>query len=374
MAIGENAQGTIKPGRKALATRSRIGPEWRRGSITVNQGLTPGAEFATIVIYRIDNSLMLIGRVPAQRQSPRARGCHADTGNVRTASSKTCSGPNPEAAWRCVRCGRVRARGRLHVELSLHHDLASIESDWRAFEEQRRLHRVPDLRLAVDVAPKHRRARGVQARRRDRPARGRDPVPAAVRARNRTASSARSPGSGRILCNYNGPLLARDFSRRVSPAQFVRGLARSPAAAAAAAGSRPDRSGENAEGHRRAGQSVLRARRHAARQRRLSDDARRRLGNLLRGEALVVDAQDRPQETQAPCRSRRDSVRHRRPIATTWCGRVDALIDEKRQILRQARRRQHVRAARISRLLSRPGDRLAKLAPDASQPARCRRR
>ena len=53
---------------------------------------------------------------------------------------------------------------------------------------------------------------------------------------------------------------------------------------------------------------------------------------------------------------------------------LDALIDEKRKVLRQARRRQHVRAARLSRLLSRSGDRCAKLPPDACQPARCRRR
>ena len=30
---------------------------------------------------------------------------------------------------------------------------------------------------------------------------------------------------GSYLCNYNGPVLARDFSRRVSPAQFAAGLA-----------------------------------------------------------------------------------------------------------------------------------------------------
>ena len=32
---------------------------------------------------------------------------------------------------------------------------------------------------------------------------------------------------GSYLCNYNGPVLARDFSRRVSPAQFSRSGARS---------------------------------------------------------------------------------------------------------------------------------------------------
>ena len=43
-------------------------------------------------------------------------------------------GPIPKDL--CASAAAVSSTGRLKVELSLHDDLASIESDWRAFEER----------------------------------------------------------------------------------------------------------------------------------------------------------------------------------------------------------------------------------------------
>ena len=60
--------------------------------------------------------------------------------------------------------------GPLQVDLSLHDDLASIEKEWRAFEERGRLHCVPDLRLAFGLAAQSGRPRGREAGDRDRPA------------------------------------------------------------------------------------------------------------------------------------------------------------------------------------------------------------
>ncbi len=119
---------------------------------------------------------------------------------------------------------------------------------------------------------------------------------------------------GSCLSNYNGPLVAKRFfaahrARRNSPRLWreVEQLLRQCGCGHDLIDleKMPKVIGEQTN-------PFCALRRHAARQRRLSDGARRRLGNLLRREALVGHAQDRPQEAQAPRRSRRDSLRHRR--------------------------------------------------------------
>ena len=197
-----------------------------------------------------------------------------------------------------------------------------------------------------------------------------DPVPAAVRARNRRSRSQdhlawvlslqlQRAGAGARLFTADEPGAIFQIWREVQ--QLLRTQLGHDLVDLE---KMPETIGEQANPFVRAG-------RHASRQRCLSDRRSAAIGNLLRGEAIGVDAQDRPQETQASCRSWRDSIHHRRPIATTWCGRR---CPDRREAqgLCQARRRQHVRVAGIPRLLYRHGDRPAKLPPDASQPVRRR--
>ena len=108
---------------------------------------------------------------------------------------------------------------RLSVELSLHEDLASIERDWRAFEERADLTAFQTL----DWLSTWFRTIGVHE----------GAKPAIVIGRHDGAILLLLPLAlevsglvrkvtwlGSYLCNYNGPVLAHDFSRRVSPAQF----------------------------------------------------------------------------------------------------------------------------------------------------------
>ena len=107
-----------------------------------------------------------------------------------------------------------------HVELSLHHDLESIESDWRAFE--------PSADCTVfqtfDWLSAWFRNIGVHE----------GVKPAVVIGRHGGATLFLLPFAfetngvvrkitwlGSDLSNYNGPLVARDFAQRVSPPQFV---------------------------------------------------------------------------------------------------------------------------------------------------------
>jgi CelD/BcsL family acetyltransferase involved in cellulose biosynthesis len=106
------------------------------------------------------------------------------------------------------------------VTLSLHRDLAAIESDWRAFEE----HAACTAFQTFDWLSTWFRNIGV-----------RDGVkPAIVIGRQQGTILFLLPFAfeaggfirkvtclGSYLCNYNGPVLARDFSRRLSPAQFA---------------------------------------------------------------------------------------------------------------------------------------------------------
>jgi len=108
--------------------------------------------------------------------------------------------------------------GPLHIDLSLHCDLASIEKDWRGFEER------ADCTVfqTFDWLSTWLRHIGVRE----------GMSPAIVIGRHQGAilfvmpfahdAKARKIGwLGNSLCNYNGPLLAGDFSRCVGPAQFV---------------------------------------------------------------------------------------------------------------------------------------------------------
>jgi CelD/BcsL family acetyltransferase involved in cellulose biosynthesis len=112
-----------------------------------------------------------------------------------------------------------RDAGPLQVDLSLHDDLASIEKEWRAFEER------ADCTVfqTFDWLSAWLRNLGVRE--------GVKPVivigryqgavlfvmPFALDAGGRTLR-----WLGSSLCNYNGPLLASDFSKRVDAAQFAK--------------------------------------------------------------------------------------------------------------------------------------------------------
>ena len=110
--------------------------------------------------------------------------------------------------------------GRLNVELSLHHDLASIEADWRAFEAN------ADCTVfqTFDWLSTWFRNIGVHEAGQPAIVIGRHEgttlflMPFAL---ERSAGLRKITWLGSFLCNYNGPVLARDFSHRVSPWQFA---------------------------------------------------------------------------------------------------------------------------------------------------------
>jgi CelD/BcsL family acetyltransferase involved in cellulose biosynthesis len=108
--------------------------------------------------------------------------------------------------------------GPLQIDLSLHDDLASIEKEWRAFEER------ADCTVFQTFDWLSTWLRHLGCREGVKPVIviGRHQgailfvMPFALDAGGRTLC-----WLGSSLCNYNGPLLVRDFSRRVSPAQFL---------------------------------------------------------------------------------------------------------------------------------------------------------
>jgi CelD/BcsL family acetyltransferase involved in cellulose biosynthesis len=69
---------------------------------------------------------------------------------------------------------------------------------------------------------------------------------------------------GSFLCNYNGPVLARDFSQRVSPPQFAQVWQDIQSLLLQANRARHRRPGKNADDHRRASQPILCDARHAS--------------------------------------------------------------------------------------------------------------
>jgi CelD/BcsL family acetyltransferase involved in cellulose biosynthesis len=105
------------------------------------------------------------------------------------------------------------------VDLTLHDDLKAIENEWRAFEER------ADCTVfqTFDWLSAWLRHIGVRE--------GGKPVVVIGRYQGAilfVMPFAFHPDGRKIgwlgtsLCNYNGPLLARDFSRQVSPAQFLK--------------------------------------------------------------------------------------------------------------------------------------------------------
>ena len=108
--------------------------------------------------------------------------------------------------------------GPLSVDLSLHDDLASIEKEWRSFEER------ADCTVFQTFDWLSTWMRHIGTREGAKPVIviGRDRgailfiMPFALDASGRTLG-----WLGMSLCNYNGPLLARDFARRVPPAEFL---------------------------------------------------------------------------------------------------------------------------------------------------------
>ena len=118
---------------------------------------------------------------------------------------------------------------------------------------------------------------------------------------------------GQELCDYNAPLLARDFSQRVTPDRFLavwRELRRQMQAD-------PQLRHDWIE-FEKMPQTVgvqinpfTLSRRHAERQQRAYHAIGRRLGNVLPRQALFGDAPARPHQAQAHVRVRRDSLCHR---------------------------------------------------------------
>jgi CelD/BcsL family acetyltransferase involved in cellulose biosynthesis len=128
-------------------------------------------------------------------------------------------GPNPEQEVRASSAAVTIARAP-HVELSLHHDLDSIESEWRAFEQ------TADCTAFQTFDWLSAWLRNIGAHERAKPAIviGRQDgailflMPFAFEANGMIR---KITWLGSCLSNYNGPLVASDFSRRVSPAQFA---------------------------------------------------------------------------------------------------------------------------------------------------------
>jgi len=124
-----------------------------------------------------------------------------------------------EANLHAQRVPAVKA-GRLNVELSLHHDLASIEADWRAFEAN------ADCTAfqTFDWLSAWFRNIGVHEAGQPAIVIGRYEgtvlflMPFAIEG---SAGLLKITWLGSFLCNYNGPVLARDFARRVSSLQFA---------------------------------------------------------------------------------------------------------------------------------------------------------
>jgi len=118
-------------------------------------------------------------------------------------------------------CAIVAQSERLNVELSLRRDLVSIETEWRAFEESAEC----TVFQTFDWLSTWMRNIGVHE--------GIEPAIVIGRhegsilfllplAFETNACIRKITWLGSYLCNYNGPLVARDFSQRVSPLQFRR--------------------------------------------------------------------------------------------------------------------------------------------------------
>ena len=176
----------------------------------------------------------------------------------------------------CARAAARRDAGAPRARRAVRRDRADAASGSRRrrarlapSRSERRLHAVPDLRLARRLAAQHRRARARDAGDRGRPARRPAAVRAAARGRARHRAAPEIPRAG-----------ARRLQRAAARARFlahrrarrIHGhLARCPCAdpGDARAAPRHDRAGEDAEDGRRAAQSDAGARRASQSERRL---------------------------------------------------------------------------------------------------------
>ena len=233
--LEEKAQGTLKrlaQSRSAPMAIAALRPGSSPQAITVNQGLMPDGAFATNAIYRIDNPLVLIG-LHSHSASSRRSGVPCRHRSCSNATPKRCLGPIPKLTF-MHRSRPSLGRAARSIELSLHHDLDLIEADWRAFEE------TADCTVfqTFDWLSTWFRNIGVHE----------DGKPAVVIGRHKGTILFLLPFAleGRAdlrkitwLGSYSVQLQracagARFFAAREHAPQFVRGLARSPAAAAEA--------------------------------------------------------------------------------------------------------------------------------------------
>ena len=155
-----------------------------------------------------------------------------DTG-ARGASQST---PRTEAAagagqTRPSDIGETRGRGALarrRIDHLVGHRAGGVRrsqpdrAGLAGLRAQRRLHRVPDLRLAGQMAAAHRRAQAAPSRRSCSAAMPTDTCCSFFSLRSKARGSVRRlTWLGSELCDYNAPLLAEDFSQRLEAVPFV---------------------------------------------------------------------------------------------------------------------------------------------------------
>src|SRR5436305_6655538 len=221
LALEEKAQGTLKCV-AAIPTgcgcyRSTAAKPLAAGDHG-KSSINAGRAFATIAIYRIDNPLVLIGLHGRSAGSRRSRGT-MPTQVMFERPAEDVLGADLEADLHAPRVPALNA-GRSDVELSLHHDLDAIEADWRAFEAN------ADCTVfqTFDWLSTWFRNIGVHEAGKPAIVIGRHEgtilflMPFALEG---GAGLRKITWLGSFLCNYNGPVLARDFSRRVSSLQFA---------------------------------------------------------------------------------------------------------------------------------------------------------
>ena len=175
-------------------------------------------------------------------------------------------------------------------------DLASVERDWRAFEQ------IADGTVfqSFDWVSLWQHHIGQRQGVRPVVVTGRDShgqllflLPLSI---ERGGLARRLTWLGTTLCDYNGPLLAPDFGARVDATRFRDVWS----AILGRLQSHPDYGFDVVhfdKMQRTVGPQdnpFIGARRYPARQRGLPHEARHRLGKLLCGEALLVDAPGRP--------------------------------------------------------------------------------
>jgi hypothetical protein len=234
---------------------------------------------------------------------------------------------------------------------------------------RRRLHRVPDIRLAGHLAMPYRRAARRPPSHRRRPARQRRHRlhPAALCracAFGAPAVLAR-PGFVRLQRPAAGPR----FFRARHAGSVPRRLARIAAADAlrTVVAVRLDRVRENAGQDWPAGQSLHPSCRHAQPQQRAPDGARRRLGGILPRQAFLGDASPRPRQAPAHVGLWRYPLCHRRGCGerAMHAGHIDGA---KKPVPGAQRDRRHLCPAGTPRVLSRAGVKSEAAASGPHQP------